>query len=101
ELGEQVVDTALPSASRIWPLLAPILRCSNVASILVAISDMRWFTAACTPLSILSEPKARTFFTSSTEDGVFERDVGHHGRAGLPLVGGVLDRRRAAGGGFD
>ena len=36
-----------------------------MASILVAISDMRWFTTACTPSSMLSEPKARTFCTSS------------------------------------
>ena len=46
-------------------MIAPILRCSSVASILVAISDMRWFTTACTPSSMLSEPNARTFCTSS------------------------------------
>ena len=57
--------TAEPSASRICPLIAPMRRCSSVASILVAISDMRWFTTACTPSSMLSEPKTRTFCTSS------------------------------------
>ena len=35
------------------------------------------------------------------EDGVLERDVRHHQRAGLALVRGVLDRRRTAGGGLD
>ena len=45
--------------------MAPTLRCSSVASILVAISESRWLTTACTPSSMFSEPKARTFCTSS------------------------------------
>jgi hypothetical protein len=50
---------------------------------------------------MLSEPKARTFLHLIGQDGVLERDVRHHQRAGFALVGGVLDRRRAAGGRLD
>jgi hypothetical protein len=35
------------------------------------------------------------------EDGVLQRDVRHHERAGLALVGGVLDRGCATGGNLD
>ena len=64
--------TALPSACRIWHALEHVLGAER-AHVLHLVG----------------------------EDGVLERDVRHDQRAGLALVGRVLDRRRAAGGGLD